>query len=62
MGGNIYNDIDQKLLSLPTRFGGLAVSIYSVNKAQIKRTKQVIKKEKVDQCYISLDQLRNNLS
>ena len=27
-GGHIRNDTDGKLLSLPTRFGGLAVSIF----------------------------------
>ena len=35
---------------------------YSVRKTQIKIAKQVIKKEKADQCYTSGDQLRINLS
>ena len=35
---------------------------YTVEKTQIKITKQVIKKEKQDRCHTSLDQLRNNLS
>ena len=33
-----------------------------VEKTQIKIAKQVIKKEKEDQCHTSLDQLRDNLS
>ena len=35
---------------------------YTVDKTQIKITKQVIKEEKQDRCHISLVQLRNNLS
>ena len=35
---------------------------YMVEKTQIKIAKQVIKKEKEDQCHTSLDQLRDNLS
>ena len=34
----------------------------TVDKTKIKVVKQVIKKEKEDQCHTSLDQLRNNLS
>ena len=34
----------------------------TVHKTKIKVVKQVIKKEKEDQCHTSLDQLRNNLS
>ena len=74
-GGYICNDTEKKLLSLPTRFGGLAIPIfyeqatveysnsrkltaqlapliknqikqYTVDKTQIKITKQVIKKRK----------------
>ena len=87
-GGHISNDTDKTLLSLPTRFGGLAIPIYyeqakveyssswaaqlapliknqvkqyTVDKTQIKITKQVLKNEKQDQCHTSLNQLRNNL-
>ena len=35
---------------------------YTVDKTQIKITKQFIKKEKQDRCQTSLDHLRNNLS
>ena len=90
-GGHTCNDTERKLLPLPTRFGGLAIPIfseqakveysnsriltaqlapliknqikqYTVDKTQIKITKQVIKKVRQDRCHTSLDQSRNSLS
>lgn len=35
---------------------------YAFDNPQIKKAKQVVKKEKENRCHTSLDQLRNNLS
>ena len=51
-----------KLTAQPAPLIKNQIKQYTVDKTQIKITKQVIKKETQDRCHTSLDQLRNSLS
>ena len=57
-----WNIATQENLQLNWHLIKNQIKQYTVDKTQIKITKQVIKKEKQDRCHSNLDQLRNNLS
>ena len=70
-GGCICNEEERKLLSLPTRYGGLAIPIfheqvqqmeYKVDELEIKKIKLEIKNEKENTYKHLMEHLKDNMS